>query len=200
MPLSVDIDTTNTLVGTDLDLVKAFLGIAETDNDHDQLLNFFVNAASANCNKYTNRLLKARDLTEYYSGNGKNVLFVNNYPINSITSLYDDTDRNYGSETEITSDYYEILPENDKCMVVYVDSNFNEGFNNIKIIYNAGYVTIPSDLQQACLEIIAYMYKNSEEGRMGLSSRNIGEGSIAIDVVDMPRFSSKILNQYRRRW
>ena len=86
--MSITLDTTNSLLGGDLTLAKLYLGVDTSDTSHDDVITQAVNAASWYCNTYTRRLLKSRELTEYYSGDGSDVLYVDNYPVTAITAIY----------------------------------------------------------------------------------------------------------------
>jgi len=67
--MAVTADTDNALITIDNDL-RDYLGIANDDTTYDDKLQAVINAFSKFANNYTGRLLKARDLTEYYDGTG----------------------------------------------------------------------------------------------------------------------------------
>jgi len=200
MALSVNIDTTNSLVGDDLDLVKAYLN-EEDETGFNNILNFYVNAASQYCNQYTDRLLRARELTEYYDGKGQNIIMLNNYPVQNITAVYDDPGRVWDADTEILTDNLVIRPDKLKYMIVYDNGRFLDGRGNVKVIYNAGYSgdSIPDDLKMACLGIIGTMWYSSQEKRLGTKSKSLGEGTISYET-DFPKWIMKILEKYRKKW
>ena len=198
MAFNPSIDTTNSLV--DLETVTAFLNADASNADQQAILTYYINTASALCNTITMRKLKSRDLTEYYSGDGTNIILTNEYPITAITAVYDDLDRTYDSDTQIDSDDLAIRPDGLAYMIVYDGGAFNTGIKNIKVQYTAGYTTIPYDLQQACLEIIAYYFKNTEENRFGVTSRTIGGGSVTIETNKIPDSAMAILGRYSRKW
>jgi len=198
MAFNPSIDSTNAL--TDLDTVNAFLNTDMGDAGQQRVLTSYINKASALCNLLTDRKLKSRSLTEYYSGDGTNSILTNEYPITAITAVYDDLDRTYGSDTEIDSDDLAYLPDGLAYKIVYDGGVFQVGIKNIKAQYTAGYVTIPEDLEQACLEIIAYYFKNSEENRFGVTTRTMGGGSMTIETTDIPKSALRILDRYKRKW
>ena len=191
------IDTINSLVT--LDQVNGFLSTTP-DTALTYLLNFYINSASWLCNTRTKRLLKSRSLTEYYSGDNTNTILVNNYPITTITAVYIDSTRTFDSDTLIDSDNLVYMPDKLANQLIYDNNIFTLGIRNIEVQYIAGYVVIPYDLQQACLEIIAYFYLNTEEKRFGVESRNIGDGSVTIDTFNIPKSASDTLVRYKRKW
>jgi len=198
MPYAVTLDSDNALVS--LEEAKQFINKDLNDQTEDNKILQYINSASSLCNSLTHRKLKARDLTEYYSGDGSNTLMLNNYPINSIASIYDDLDRTYGADTLIDNSDYVIMPTNLAFKVIYDGSVFMKGIRNIKITYNAGYSTIPWDLREACLELVGFYWMNTEEKRFGILSINLGDGSVRIDTTQIPKSVLQILEAYRRKW
>lgn len=198
MAFNPTIDTDNAL--TDQDTATAFLNGDASDADQQKMITFYINKASSVCNLLTDRKLKSRSLTEYYSGDGTNTIFTNEYPITAITAVYDDLDRVYGSDTLIDSDDLAFLPDKLANRIVYDGGTFQNGIKNLKVEYTAGYTTIPDDLEEACLEIIAYYFKNTEDGRFGVTTRTMGGGSITVETTDIPKSALRILERYKRKW
>jgi len=198
MAFNPTIDTVNQLV--DLDTVTELTGAKETDSDQKNLLKLFINSASWFCNTHTHRLLLERALTEYYSGDGSNVLFTNQYPITTITAVYDDLDRAYGSDTEIDSGDLVYMPETLAYKIIYDGGTFTKGIKNLKVEYTAGYSTIPYDLHQACVEIVMFYWTCFEKGLFGITSRTIGDGSLTVETANYPKSALQVLNTYRRKW
>lgn len=196
MAWTVTLDTANALV--ELDQVKPFVNVSGVGED--TILTFWINAASWFCNTHTRRELLSRAQTEYYNGDGTNTLLVNNYPITAITHVYDDLDRTYGDDTELDSDDLVYMPDGLAYSIVYDGGAFTRGVKNIKAMYTAGYATVPWELQQACLEIIIYYYKNTEENRFGVTTRTAGGGSMTIETTQIPKSALEVLDKYKRKW
>lgn len=104
---------------------------SDTENRILQLIT----AASLWANKYTDRLLKARILTEHYDGDNSTILFLRNYPINSITSIHQDSDRVFGADTLIDPTHYVYSGRK----LVGVEVVWWYGVQTIKVIYDMGY-------------------------------------------------------------
>ena len=102
------IDTVNSL--TTLADVKTWCGIASGTTEYDTLLEGFIDSVSWQFNKFTDRLLKARDITGYYTGDNSNCLMLPEWPVNSITSIHVDSDRDYGDDTEVSYPETGFLP------------------------------------------------------------------------------------------
>ena len=82
---------------------------------------------------------------------------------------------------------------------IYYSGGFEEGSQNVVIDYTAGYTTIPSDLQDACLKIIHWLYDNWEKKKFGLTARSLESGSVSISSSDIPSRALDMLDRYRRR-
>lgn len=157
------LDSTNALIG--LAQVAAAIGSPSVDND---FVNDLINAASWCANTMCDRKLKARDLTEYYDGDGDVVLLLQQRPVVSVTALYQDAGRTFGADTEIDSGDYELYSERGK--IVLTGTVFIVGPRVIKITYNAGYAIVPHDLENAVLELVAYWYDHYKSKRVGIKS------------------------------
>lgn len=73
---------------------------------------------------------------------------------------------------------------------------FNNYPNGIKVYYNGGYTTIPSDLKLAALEMIKVVYKGrSGSDRVTMQGETINSYKLGID--DFPPQVRRILNLYR---
>lgn len=119
---------------TTLISAKAYQDItASTD---DTFLQTLISTASKIIEKYCRRQFRYHTYTEYHDGEYRNVLYLNQYPVISITSIYDDTDRAYGSDYLIDSDDYSI---NHELGIITLDAGyFNNGSQNVRAIYSAG--------------------------------------------------------------
>lgn len=198
MAFNPTIDSTNALVSEETAL--GYLGISTTDDDRVPMAKQCLNAASWFCNSYTKRKLLSRANTEYYNGGGSNTILLNNYPCTTLTSVYDDLDRTYGSDTLIDSTDLAVLPTELLYMIVYDGGVFMNGVKNVKVTYTAGYSTVPWDLQQACLGLIGIYFKHTDEKLLMIQSRSVGDGSITIDMNKIPQWIYDILNVYKKKW
>lgn len=159
--------------------IKAYLRISADDTDYDELLDNMIDHVSGLVNCYCNREFFADDFTEYYDGCGESVLYVANPPINSTEStieVYDDLSRNYGINTQIDSTTIIVYPKEGK--IALDGLSFMRGKRNIKVSYNGGYTSIPEEVRLTAKRMIAYLWKESERGTIGISSSSKGEGSI----------------------
>lgn len=143
-----------------LDDVKSYYqfpkaGSRTIDND---LIEDLIDEATKIFHNYCGVIqFKAQDYKEDYDGDAGTSVFLHNYPVNSITSIHDDSDWAFGTDTLIASSSYTIV---DKYYVVLKDTLFSKGIQNIRVNYNAGYSTIPEDLKLVCIEEVVRRFKN----------------------------------------
>jgi uncharacterized phiE125 gp8 family phage protein len=139
---------------TTLPKLKTFLGI-DTNDDDDKLYQH-LKSADAFFKSETQRTFEQTTYTEYYDGDGSDELFIDHYPIISVTSIYDDLDRDYEAEDVFEDDDYMIYE--DQGMIKLDDTYFQDGSKNVKITYSAGYAAIPNDIQMAVVQLAAAAY------------------------------------------
>lgn len=184
------LDTENALVS--LDEAKAFLGSSTAEDD---LVEKLINHASWRANKEADRRLVRKNYTgtnaEYYNGDGSQILLTRNFPINSISAIYIDVSRSWGSDTLVDSDNYVIDPET-QSKIVFIGTTLAVGVRVVKLEYNAGYTPVPWDLREAVLELVMYWYKEKTDKRVGVASRGI-EGRTQSFTHKVPK---DILNQF----
>lgn len=184
--------------------LKAYLNIS--GSTQDTLLEGFANRASQRIDSRSRRKLRKRTYTdERYDGNGRfSVLVLREYPIVSVTSLYDDTGRDFEAVSLVDSDDYEI--DADAGTVTRTDSMFAKGTANIKITYLAGYEDDDERLyalKAACISLAAHYYFQSPagKGRQGVKSEALaaGQGTVSFEGDLMPKDVVDTIREYRRR-
>ncbi len=146
MPLA-----TNAL--TSLSAMKSYLKIELTQTSDDSLLEDLINASSNQIEGYCKRKFKEQTYTdEEYDGNGLKYLYLQQYPVKSISSVTVD-------ETTLSTDSYKIKKSNGN--LIRVKGTWPKGDINILLTYIAGYIEIPSDLELACKHLVK-SYFNSD--------------------------------------
>ncbi len=131
--------------------------------------------------------LVSTSLTEYYDGDGTDTIHLRSWPITAVTSIHiDDTRPRDWSDTDdlVDSDYY-LIYQNDGKVVLDGDI-FTTGKYNVKVIYTAGYATVPYDLQQAVEDLVIFWYQRQKEKRVGTRSFSVGDKSTSFEV-DIPK-------------
>lgn len=117
--------------------VKRFLNISGVTND--DILTDLINDVTMAIELFINQNVITRQYTEYHDGLGKTNILVNHYPIYKVGSLYDDTERDFSSDTLIASD--DMIVDCDPGVIALTDDevSFAKGSKNVKVVYYAGY-------------------------------------------------------------
>jgi uncharacterized phiE125 gp8 family phage protein len=190
----VDVDTN---AWTTLALVREHLKFAASDTSKDEQLKSFINRSLYILERYCGKQMKSRTYTEYQDGDETDELLTKQWPIVSVTSLHDDISRAWGSDSEIESDDYVIYADQGAIRLINDETLFSIGKQNIRLIYSAGYATIPTDLEIASTSHVAYMYnKSAGEGHTSLS---LGGFSKSFDLAPLPADVRQYVEPYRKR-
>lgn len=151
---------------------KAWRGV--TGTDWDTLIGDLIDSAQAEIERLCGRTaggFESASFTEVFDGDGSQTLRVSNGPISSITSI------TVGNSDPVTlsADSYTFkdrtisrLPFNGGGSFVSRDGwgdplpigsrspCFDEGVQNVTVVYTGGYATVPDDLKQVCYEFVAH--------------------------------------------
>ncbi len=123
--------------------IKDYLNI--TESKYDSKLAGFMNSSIREVETYCNRKLKYNTYTEYYDGDGLDILYTRTYPIKSITSI-----KYYDIETEVFIDLIDGDGDTITNSVEFTNDYillrkgyiFPIGTKNIQIVCVAGYKCI----------------------------------------------------------
>lgn len=179
--------------------LKSYMGIS-ADTWDDQLEEL-INAATAQAESHTGRELAARDQEWALDGNNETDLVVPQWPLNSISSLEIN-----GVEISARESWqgYGYVIDSEAGMIQLQGYVFTGGLANIEISANAGYATVPADLEQAVVELAAWKAKQSQisdigQGWLGKQSeakpQNMGTTSL---VRGVPREIAEVFGRYTR--
>jgi len=182
-----------------LDEAKAYIGKV-TDED-TATLERIIDNVSREFNVYTDRTLVAFSHTNvYFDGNGKEVMYLPNYPVIS------------GANTAIYEDGILLTEGEDNDFLLYADTGKLQRINKtwyfgaktIKATYIAGYictganVTLPEDLRMAALKQIAYEFGHYQHRDWGIDSVTYPDGSKTQTQQGLLKDVQVVLDGYRR--
>lgn len=166
----------------------------ETKPEVDDLIDILINSYSTKIETYCDRKFLSRDYVEYLSGEGSNVLFPKQYPITSISGIWDDSSWTWTDDYLVDSTIYTIINDNS---IALRTSRFGSSVNNIKIVYTAGYATVPADIENVC--IIELMRAFDRMSDLGLGYKLTGDSSMTITETPFLLTSRITLDSYRRK-
>lgn len=172
------------------------------NDDEEALLESMCTRASAIFEGFCNRDFINADstglveITEYQNGEG-NKIFLDLYPVATVTSVYDDMDREFGEDTLVDPDDY-IVRAKEGIIEGANGYEFVGGTLGVKIKYTAGYVraTLPKDITQAVIEIAALLYK--ERDSIGLSSKSYADGSASFFSDKLSIWTKSTIDNYKK--
>lgn len=179
--------------------VKLYLRIAVADVSEDAFLDRLIDMSTGQIEKYTRRKLKERvGLTEFYDGTGTSHLILREFPITGLTSVNIDPLQTFGTATEI--DVTQFIVRSDKEGRISISpigsttsARFPGGVKNVKVVYNAGFATIPDELALAAIKLVAVHFAKAREGADGVAAESLGGRAVTwidglpADIVDMLR-------------
>ena len=182
---------------TSLANLKEHLKFEDTVAFRDALLTNLITRASKALDRYCGReSLKAADYTEYHDGEGTNVLLTEERPIISVTSLHDDPSRTFEDDTLVAA-ADRVTNAKEGMIRLLDDVIFTRGIQNLKLVYRAGYETIPEDAELACLILCSHIYNKA--GTEGHTSLSLGGLSKSFDPKAWPDEVRAIVEPFRKR-
>jgi len=168
------------------------------DEDEINIVQNLINAASLAANQYTHRHLKAKDHNVQLDSYGGQTLRLPEYPVNVLTSVHIDTDRDFGAATEVTDD---ILLYPDGGTLFYEDK-FPKDYQCVKVVYNAGYgydgAEIPYDIQLAMVETVQWYRARISGQGIGVTAIQNPNGITTRFEADLPVSAKRRLEPYVR--
>jgi hypothetical protein len=180
-----------------LDEAKGYIGKV-TDED-TAIIDQLIDSVSRQFNVYTDRaLVTANYANETYDGNGKQVMWLKNYPITGNMTVYEyDILLTAGND----NDY---LCYNNEGRLYRVNRTWYFGPKMIQVTYTAGYnattgnITLPADIRLAALKQIAFEFGRYSRKDLGLDSVTYPDGSIARTQSGLLKEVEEVLDGYRR--
>lgn len=187
------VDSTIALVT--LEHLKEYLGI--TGSSDDALLAAIINGISQRVHDHCQRYLLSKSYTHYFSGGGNRTLLLAMSPVTSVTSVHDDTLREFGAATLVAA--ADRLVERSGLMTCINDKvAWGRGVLNVKVVYTAGWslAALPASLSLAVKEFCAAAYYKAKNRRHDVQSESLGDKTITYLQVAMPATVEAALAPY----
>jgi uncharacterized phiE125 gp8 family phage protein len=166
--------------------VKAFLGL--TTSATDGVLTTLIANVSATIESYCNRTFASTAYAETRNGQGGNRLFLANGPVTAVASVSVD---GQAIPPAMGTGIGYLFDETTVYLRGYA---FNRGVQNVAVAYTAGFAAVPSDVAQACIELVASHY--AKRDRIDKASETLGtQQTISYSQADMPAAAKSALKQ-----
>lgn len=183
---------------TTLALAKNYLRIPTLETSQDSIIELLINSSSQAIERECNRVLKKRPapLVEYHHGRRSNIILLREFPIISITELRFDASSEFTDASTLVDPASYSLADDDMS-IVRKKGYFPDGVKNIKVTYEAGYATVPSDLEHACLWTVTWYYKIRVSEDIGRTTKSKDGESLSYSQ-DMPKDVKDCILRYKR--
>lgn len=178
---------------TNLSTVRTFLALGTTNDD--ALLSGLITSASKWIEAYLSRPVAVVSASDSFAGARTGKVFLSHTPVVSVTSVTF-LGAAIPAATHGGADLGWLLYPETGCVAFRGYWLPSGGPGTLKIDYTAGWTSVPEELAQACVELVALRYK--ERARWGQDSASNAGQSISFLTEDVPRGVKTILNQYRR--
>lgn len=190
--------------------VKAWLNVVPGNTANDAVLTRLITAASQAIKTWMARPLLQDTYTETYDGTGINRLTLRNFPITAVSALTVNGLTVPPATSPVSFGYlfdqYGLFlvggtawPANiPQTPSIWAGSYFPKASQNVTVTYTAGYVSVPVDVTQACIELVAFKFQ--QRNHVGVTSRSLTAGgeSVVYQSGFMPPEVQALLSVYRK--
>ncbi len=175
---------------TTLAALEAWLGLPAGNAD-EALLARLITATSAYIETWCDRQFAARSYTETRDGTGGVRIPFARPPVTAVASVTVNGQAIPPGDAVSTPGFY-FTPT-----MLYLNAfAFARGLGNVQLVYTAGFTTTPPEIEQACIELAAFRYREME--RTGVASKGMAGETTSFIVKDMPPAVATILNSWQR--
>ncbi|MFC2076629.1 hypothetical protein ACFLT7_06055 [candidate division KSB1 bacterium] len=191
--------------------VKDFLGISSTDSSEDTFITSLCSRVSDTIATALDRTLEASSsyITEVRDGDGTEVFYTREWPINSISEIRvrDSIQSDFSTGDVVSSSNYEYDPLKGRIILTAGDA-FRDIKRSTRIVYSAGYsssgFSLPGEIKQSAVYLTSFLYLDSRreggEARLGLGAKTLMEGGTIQSIVrELPSYLYGPLMAYRKR-
>jgi hypothetical protein len=179
-----------------LDQLKSQLNFKSSDTQYDIKLTLFLEAGSKWVENYCQRIFSQATYTEVLHGNGSNLITPRQWPITSVTEVRISENQDWADSSNLIA-ASDFGTDSDQTGIWLYSQYLPTAFNSVRVIYVAGYATIPYDLQLANILVSEWIYKVQNRGDSGRTS--VGkQGESASVLVDIPPIVKTVLQPYKR--
>lgn len=180
-----------------LDRLKSYLGIPVSYTEKDLVLEDIINASSAKIESFIDRKVLSRQYSEIQDGRGTDRIVTRQYPLQQTLEIWDDVTGMFSDQNNKIDPALTAIEGDGIGIVLLGKRRFSKGVMNIKIVYEAGYNSVPYDLEQACIFTCEYMYEvRSDRAIRTTSKSKSGESESYSD--NLPQFVVDMILPYQR--
>lgn len=167
---------------TTVTAVKEYLGTKTAESD--SLLSELVDRASAAIENFCQRSLGLADREDICNGHGGTTMLLKHSPVVAVSSVVID-----GESVPATG--FRLAGRT----LVLNGWRFTRGEANVQVNYRAGFEQIPADVEQACIETAALMFRRRDH--VDVSSKTLAGETVAYIAAELTPSARQILQNYR---
>lgn len=149
--------------------LRGWLDLSESQ--YDTQLATIIEGLTTQFEEVAQRHIVADTRTDIYDGSGTHNLYLHE-PAKAITSVHQDADQDWTSSNLISSSDYLLLPNagHNRMRLHYTDNIWIPLQANVRVVYEVGFDTIPSDLTRAARTQAAFEWNRLDASRKGLDT------------------------------
>jgi len=177
--------------------LKSYMQIATAVTTWDTILATLITEKTKAIKSHCGDAIEADDYIEDHDGHGQEDLILNHRPINSVAYVREDYSRAFASSANLDTTLYTFdstADETNPGIIEFVDYRPPNGKRNVRVSYNAGYATIPTDVVLACHMWVAHVFEQRKD--RGLTNQSLGNRSYGLDLSEIPADVRKLLLPY----
>lgn len=161
------------------------------DTTFDELLGRLITAVSDQFRAEAGTNPKQTSYVETRNGHGQAGMTLLNFPVISVSSVKVDG-ATIPARVAVTDSGWVLGPGGRLELVGY---RFTEGVANVEVTYSAGYATIPGDIEQAVVKMVALQF--ADRKRIGVASSS--QAGISTSFGDGPvlAYWRAVVDSYR---
>lgn len=143
--------------------VKSLLMVSV--NTDDALLTRLMNGADAYVASVTNRAFEGGTFTELHDG-GSDTIFLNNFPLDGVTSIKVDPTGTFGAGTELPTNRYFVL--RDRGMLwsrggpFYYTPDLIQWPDTVQVVYQTPTSAVPYPVREAFGQLVGHWYRQAK--------------------------------------
>jgi hypothetical protein len=151
---------------------KTYLGLSGSDND--SIITGMLAAIDKRFELFCHRLLNQATVTEILDGTGNGRLWLPQ-PAESITSIHIDSNQEWSDDNLVAAADYTLVPSrsvgrSDGVLVERDDNQvWTHGDLNVRVIFSAGFASVPDDLADAVKVQFAMDYQKWDASKKGFN-------------------------------
>lgn len=118
-------------------------------------------------------------------------------PVNSITSIHSDVNRQYTADTQLSASDFDLDSLLGQAILDPVNAadSFDRAFRAIKVVCNCGYTTLPADLEHAICVWASQLHRNkATQGKESITQR---AATVNLSPKHMPAEVRELLAPFR---